>query len=207
VYQEHGAPSFLAWLKRNQLDKKPEEPELEFAFRSFRHIRSTMSLAPKPVTHASGGLESTSPSTVIKARRSGAEGLCELFVAVLMANQIPARVVCGIALDSVPAPGAKGDVALSYRAEFFCEGLGWIPVMLAESMTPSAVDTDSYFARDDGRFVGTGYRGSDYGRIGNLVNGKPLFLIREVKISEKSRSITNIDECYSHRWSLKIDNP
>jgi hypothetical protein len=72
-----------------------------------------------------------------------------LFVAALRANEVPARTLWG--RWAKPQEGDYGQWHV--KAEFFAEGIGWVPVEMAGALAWSGVDLDDLFGRDEGDFI------------------------------------------------------
>lgn len=141
---------FQSWLDAQDLRRQKDETDLDFARRAFLHIKShyCYDYQSKMDRHA---------SFVCHAAGADCGGLSVLFVSVLRANQIPARVLVGFwALSAKAGDKLNGvDYYQNHaKAEFFAEGIGWIPVD-----TSSAILHDKskaglrYFGHDKGDFI------------------------------------------------------
>ncbi len=112
------APEFQAWRKSNGLLRGPGERDLDFAYRVLARIHDafTYRYPPRlPARHA---------TDVCREGASDCGGLSVLFASALRAEKIPARVLVG----RWALPGKEEDSQFHVRAEFFAEGVGWVPV-------------------------------------------------------------------------------
>jgi hypothetical protein len=141
---------FQTWLDAQDLRRQKDESDLDFARRAFLHIK-------KHYSYDYQSKMDRRASFVCSAASADCGGLSVLFVSVLRANKIPARVLVGFWALSAKA-GAKLN-GVDYfqthaKAEFFAEGIVWIPVD-----TSSAILQDKskaglrYFGHDKGDFI------------------------------------------------------
>jgi transglutaminase-like putative cysteine protease len=140
-----------AWAVKSGVgNRETDEGEIAFARRVFQAVARGFQYEYREN-------QNRSASQVCLAGRSDCLGLCNLFVAVLRSQGIPARTLVGRWAVSA-RPGEKiGDVInvqQHVKAEFFAQGVGWVPV------DPSlAVQRDMsqqrllHFGNDPGDFV------------------------------------------------------
>lgn len=139
-------PAFLDWMQRNKLVRGAEETEIGFAGRAFlvvKHMSSYLYTGPFQLRQA---------SVVCSDLRTDCGGFSVLFVSIMRANKIPARTLCGRWAKS--AGVNQPMMQMHVKAEFWAEGVGWIPCDLS-----SAVEFDRdgntlrYFGEDPGDFL------------------------------------------------------
>jgi transglutaminase-like putative cysteine protease len=119
---DHKSAPFQAWLDDRKLRREPGEDEVDFARRSFAVLR-------KGLSHHEGADVEHIASKVAEAGKSDFAGLTAAYVAVLRANDIPARALCGFPVIFEGRPNKT--YWPHARAEFYAPGLGWIPADLA----------------------------------------------------------------------------
>ena len=140
-----------AWAVKSGVgNRESDEGEIAFARRVFQAV-------------ARGFLyeyrmdQDRSASQVCRAGKSDCLGLSNLFVAVLRSQGIPARTLVGRwAVSARPGDkiGEIINVQQHVKAEFFAQGVGWVPVDVS-----SAVQHDmsqmklQYFGSDRGDFI------------------------------------------------------
>ena len=139
-----------AWIDKHALHRKSGEDALDFGRRVFLQIARSFEY-----DYASE--MDRRASHVCEAGKSDCGGMCTLFIAVMRRHGIPARSLYGRWAKS-----AKIDETLNgvrYRqehvkAEFFVDGLGWVPVDLSSAVlhdrSPEGL---RYFANDPGDFL------------------------------------------------------
>lgn len=104
-------PKFRAWLVKQDLKRKKDERDLDFAFRAMEAMVQTH-------VYRFELRSDRSASAVCKAGWSDCGGLATVYVSILRANGIPARCLSGRNL--------KPD-GTHVRMEFYAEGVGWVP--------------------------------------------------------------------------------
>ena len=102
---------FQAWLRKEDLKRKPGERDLDFAHRAMAAMVRTHKYRFEPRSDRSA-------SAVCKAGWSDCGGLATVYVSILRANGIPARCLSGRIV--------KPDSA-HVRMDFHAEGVGWVP--------------------------------------------------------------------------------
>ena len=146
---------FQKWLDEHDLRRRPQGSTIDFSRRVFSYLKRTMQYEylgdmDRRATH------------VCRAGRSDCGGMSSLFVAILRANNIPARAMAGRWASNAKPPAS--DVASQYqqishsqqvhvKAEFFVDEVGWIPVDLSSGVLHDhSTDGLRYFGRDPGDF-------------------------------------------------------
>jgi transglutaminase-like putative cysteine protease len=126
------------WLDKQSLRRGSEERDLDFAYRVFQRFRKELDYKPEN--------EQRRASRVCQDQCSDCAGICNLYVAVLRANNVPARVLPGRLAKSGEGPSASCHV----RSEFFAEGIGWVPVEITSAVSFKEFPDGNFFGVDDG---------------------------------------------------------
>ncbi len=146
---DYATAPFPQWLEVNKLDRRDDEGTVDYARRIFLTIKRNFKYEyrSKMDRHA---------SVVCRQRKSDCGGLCAVFVAVMRANDVPARLLAGRwakssrtghDLDGVPY------FQTHVKAEFFAEGVGWVPVDLACAINRQWFGELRHFGNDPGDFL------------------------------------------------------
>jgi Transglutaminase-like superfamily len=140
------ASAFQDWLDGQSLRRAPEEEDVDFARRAF--IRIKHGFQP-----GSGAAEKWRASRVCKAGKSDPGGLAILFVSTLRANGVAARVLSGRwAFPSKPGANAADEPHI--KAEFFAEGVGWVPADIGSAVVLDRKGQGlDYFGKDEADFL------------------------------------------------------
>ncbi len=140
---------FQKWLDDSRLRRKKGEHDIDFARRVFLHVKGTYTYK-FPTGH-----DGKASSTCV-ARHGDCGSLSAVFVSALRANGIPARALVGRWAQS-KKPGDKvGDLPYYQahtKAEFFAEGVGWVPVDQSQALDDKAVGGLAFFGNDRGDFL------------------------------------------------------
>jgi hypothetical protein len=139
------------WIKANDLMRDDDdESEIDYARRVFLAIKSEFKYDYRAEMDRRA-------SNVCEEKQSDCGGLSVLFVSALRANGIPARVLVGRwAMSSKPGQKLNGVRYHQHhvKAEFFAQGVGWVPVDMASAILHDAKgDGLHYFGRDRGDFI------------------------------------------------------
>jgi hypothetical protein len=114
--------AFQQWLTTHRLARREGEPETDFALRVLEAIRANF-------TYAFFEHERKA-ARVCDTGRTDCAGLSVVFAGALRANGIPARCLYG-RLAKSRDPKARPDSweynQVHARAEFFADGIGWVP--------------------------------------------------------------------------------
>ncbi len=143
------SPEFQKWLADSQLRRKKDETDLAFARRVFLHIKSQF-------TYKFPTVDEGTATSVAAAGCSDCGGLSLLFAGVMRANGVPARVLVGRwAMSSKPGEQVGGMEYHQWhaKAEFFAEGVGWVPVDQSLALDDKSPDGLFFFGNDPGDFL------------------------------------------------------
>ena len=141
--EDFTAPTFLDWLQRSRLVRTAKETDIAFAarvFLSIKHVSSYLYTGPYQVRQA---------SKVCTDLHTDCGGFAVLLVSALRANRIPARTLCGRWAKSAVTNDPM--TAMHIKAEFWAEGVGWVPCDLSSAVqSDRAGNTLRYFGDDPG---------------------------------------------------------
>jgi hypothetical protein len=160
---DHQAPQFQAWLKARHLHRKQGEDDLALGRRIFLAITKTFTYQ-YPVQC------DIKASVLAPFGKCDCGGMSAVFVAACRANRIPARMRVGRWASSAPAvkPGGTYYGQWHVKAEFFVQGIGWVPVDLSSAVgfdkTPQGLQ---FFGNDSGDFITLHH---DFDMVWNTVN-------------------------------------
>jgi hypothetical protein len=147
---DYPAKSLQMWSAARGLVRGSDEGEIDFARRVFQTVAVSFH-------YEFLGEQNRSASYVAQIGKSDCGGLCNLFVALLRAQGVPARTLAGRWSMSANPGQRIGNVIFiqeHVKAEFFAQGVGWVPADLS-----SAVQYDRspqkllHFGNDSGNFV------------------------------------------------------
>jgi len=142
--------AFKKWLERRRFMRSPGEEDIDFARRVFLGLASTFAYEYRLGSDRRA-------SVVCQAARSDCAGLSILFAAVMRANNIPARTLFGRWAVSAKANDKVGDIEYfqwHVKAEFFSDGVGWIPVDVSQAiLNDKSTGGLRYFGVDRGDFI------------------------------------------------------
>jgi transglutaminase-like putative cysteine protease len=144
-------PAFQEAVAQNDLRPRPHELQLDFARRVFTTLKAQLHYEYRADLdrHA---------SAVWHTGKSDCGGLNGLFVAVMRANGIAARTLCGRWAQSAKDGETLNGIPYAQwhvKAEFYLPRVGWIPADLSGAVECTA-PTDSglaYFGNDHGDFI------------------------------------------------------
>jgi hypothetical protein len=140
---------FKKWLADYKLKRGANERDLDFARRTFLTIKDSLRYEYKVVMDRATG-------AVCTHGKSDCAGLCAVFVAALRANDVPTRTLAGRwAKSSVPGGKLEGIEFHQWhvKAEFFAEGIGWVPVDMSRAVSQKEGAALKYFGDDRGDFI------------------------------------------------------
>lgn len=148
-YMDFDSKAFQKWLEDRGLRRASSEGDVDFARRAFLQIKREFQyeFTEHMDRHA---------SHLCTVGRGDCGGMSIMFASALRAHGIPARLLTGRwATSSTPrrADGLLSD-QVHVKAEFFAEGVGWVPVDLSSAVlhdrSPEGL---RYFGNDPGDFV------------------------------------------------------
>lgn len=143
---DHTDQGFRRWLKDQGLVREKDERDLDFAHRTLETITRTH-------TYKWIGNANPRPSVVCKRGWGECGALSYLFVASLRANKIPARALAGRWAKS-SAPGRETDTGTFHvKAEFWAEGVGWVPVEVSNAVSARGRNLNRWFGYDPGDHI------------------------------------------------------
>ncbi len=117
-------PLFQKWIELEKLQRGPKESAIEFARRTFTVIWTKFH-------YEYGSNMNRKASNVCGAGKSDCGGLSQLFVSTMRLHGIPARCLFGRWAESAKLNEKLGKIDYfqwHVIAEFYVDGIGWIPV-------------------------------------------------------------------------------
>ena len=142
--------AFREWQKEQRLTRATAESDIELARRVFATIRKTFRYEYEPDSDRSS-------KAVCQAGKSDCGGLSNLFVATLRSQGIPARTLAGrwaTSADGEEKLGGHPFYQYHVKAEFFVDGVGWVPVDMASAILHDRSEGGLYyFGHDPGDFI------------------------------------------------------
>lgn len=142
--------TFQTWLRKHRLHRKRKESDIDLGRRTFLAITRSMKYDYELKMDRRA-------SHLCEADEADCGGMCVLFAAAMRANDVPARLLCGRwAKSSKPGAELNGVVynQQHVKAEFFAEGLGWVPVDLSSAVVHDKTEEGlQYFGHDRGDFL------------------------------------------------------
>ena len=143
---------FAQWLDQNALRRTSSERDLDFARRVYLFIH-------KNYHYRYDDGQDRKASAISQGDWSDCGGLSNLFVAALRANGLPARTLGGRLAKSSTRASDHGQCHV--RAEFYAEGIGWVPVDMSYGVGASDKNAEQYFGSDPGDLL-TMYADADF---------------------------------------------
>lgn len=138
---------FQSWLKTHGLDTRGGQGDVDFARKVLLVIYDTLKYQGTQVSDRA--------SVVCRDGKSHCGGLSSVFVSAMRANGIPARWLLGNWAGSASPPQNPHHV----MAEFYAEGVGWVPVDAAAAIghfpDNREVMLERCFGTDGGNFITT----------------------------------------------------
>lgn len=141
--------AFKAWLEENNLVRQSDLAPVSFARLALKALRRKFTYKYEPS-------QDRSASKVIADGYSDCSGLVNLYVAILRANSIPARVVVGRWAKSALKNDQLGDIPYHQwhiRTEFYADRIGWVPVDVSNAVEHAELDENQVFGCDLGNFL------------------------------------------------------
>lgn len=141
--------AFQSWLDKHELRRGVNEGDVDLARRVFLTIKHELRYL------YTDNMDRVA-SHVCQARKSDCGGMSIVFVSALRANQVPARVLTGrwaLSSEIDPKTGNPFDQQHA-KAEFFADGVGWVPVDAASGVVHDrSPEGLRFFGDDPGDFV------------------------------------------------------
>lgn len=142
---------FRKWLDEQKLSRGSTESDVDFARRTFLSLRTKFGYEYKSTMDRRS-------SIVCRAGRSDCGGLSAVFVSAMRTNGIPARCLVGRWAMSSKQGEKLGDSLYHQwhvKAEFFANGVGWVPVDVSVGIGKDRTAQDSlrHFGNDRGDFL------------------------------------------------------
>lgn len=169
VTAEYGrSEAFLRhYTQPNELLPVEAEPLMTAASEIYRTARNPYVLARRTYEYVVENLEpldrvgSVGALEALETGMANSHGYATLLASLLRAQEIPARLVGGYLVGSAAAGNERGEVSRHYWAEFYVDGLGWVPVdpAAADGIVPASFPLPEepgayYFGNvDDARFA------------------------------------------------------
>jgi hypothetical protein len=145
---DYRSSSFQHWLQSEELLRRANESDMDFAWRVFSKIRALY-------VYNYDSAQDRHASQLCSTNRTDCGGLSIMFASTLRNSGIPARTLFGRHTTSDKAPG---DVRTTYGAahvisEFYQPEVGWIPVEMSGAVSRKDADPLRFFGRDPGNLV------------------------------------------------------
>jgi hypothetical protein len=141
---DYDDPEFVRWMSNQGLKRQRNEQAMRFAHRVFTHF-----IRNGKYGGDTSGYQARRPSQVCKSFANDCGGLALLFVAVMRANDVPARTLFGRwAIEQTDSYGQH-----HVMAEFFVEKSGWVPVDVSGTLVHKPKDPNAFFGNTDGQFL------------------------------------------------------
>jgi hypothetical protein len=137
------------WARDHRLHRDKDESEIDFARRAFLAVKKNFAYEYKSEMNRHA-------SAVCNAGKSDCGGLSQLLVTILRGNDIPARTLEGRWAQSSKPKELVGELPYyqtHVKAEFFSNGVGWVPVDIATALLDKRGDGLNSFGRDPGDFL------------------------------------------------------
>ncbi len=146
---DYATAPFPQWLEVNKLYRRDDEGTVDYARRIFLTVKRNFKYEYRDEMDRRA-------SVVCRERKSDCGGLCAVFVAVMRANDVPARLLAGRWAKSSRSGHELGGVPYfqtHVKAEFFADGVGWVPVDLACAINRKWPGELRHFGNDPGDFL------------------------------------------------------
>lgn len=142
---DYSHPSVQKWIRTHNLNKGPEETELQFGFRVFCALQKLLRYE-WPIEEP----DFFNCSRTVRTARADCGASNLLFSGIMRNSGIPARVYCGRWLKTSGPPESNSHSV----GEFFVAGVGWVPVD-ATAPADAAQDNMWKFGQDSGEYLAT----------------------------------------------------
>jgi hypothetical protein len=135
---------FMTWMSKQGLKRKKGEQVMAFGHRVFTHFIRKCKYGGDTSNY-----EARKPSRVCKSLTNDCGGLALLFVAVMRANNVPARTLFG--RWAIPQTDDYGQYHV--MAEFFVPKSGWVPVDVSGTIVHKPQNPYAFFGNTDGQHL------------------------------------------------------
>jgi transglutaminase-like putative cysteine protease len=140
----------IRWMNEHDLQRKPDEGEIDFARRVFQFIARNFG-------YEYLGNQNRCASNVCTVGKSDCGGLAVLFCTVLRSQAIPARTLAGRWAVSDKPDDRIGKIIYHQehvKAEFFAQGVGWVPADVSSAVLHDKSSGKlAHFGNDQGDFL------------------------------------------------------
>lgn len=142
----HEDAGFRQALREAVMMRGENERDLKFAYRVLELLMDEWILEWDATANDA--------PTVFREKSGSSLGMANLYMAILRANNIPARALVGRLIDKQPetslpyAPFLTARTTFHATIEFYAEGVGWVPVDVGIAM--AGTDVNEYFGRTHG---------------------------------------------------------
>ena len=161
---DYQTDTFRQWLDQNALHRDSSESDLDFAKRVYQTIH-------KNFHYRYDTDQDRKASSICRSDGSDCGGLSNLLVAALRAGGLPARTLGGRLAKTSQKPSDHGQCHV--RAEFYADGIGWVPVDMSYGVGATDQDAKLYFGNDPGDLL-TMYADSDFILSPGQLGPKPV---------------------------------
>ena len=138
---DYDAPAFKKWTADAKLKREAGESEMNFARRAFLHIKHHDIYEFPTDQHRA--------SQVCAVGKSDCGGMSCQFAALMRSQGVPARLIGGRWAESEKGTDTKTHV----KAEFFCSGVGWVPVDCSVAVGDKNGTDFAFFGHEAGDFL------------------------------------------------------
>ncbi len=144
-FVDHDQRAMRHWLAKRGL-KNSTRDQVVFARHVFRAIREDFDYSKREPLPAKA-------SEAVRAGAADCGGLSMIFVAAMRANEIPARLAVGRWAESAHGTGNQIADQMHVKAEFYADGVGWIPVDCSGAVENRVAAETDFFGYDAGDFL------------------------------------------------------
>jgi len=160
---------FQTWMTGAGLRRNKSETDMAFARRTFAFIKHHFHYQLPALQHTA--------SETCAAGKSDCGGLSAVFASTMRANRVPARLLGGRWAVSQKLGDRTGNYHQWHvKAEFFAQGVGWVPVDVSGAVSDDRGGDFAYFGNDPGDFIAMA-NGQDF-LLDSFISGKqniPVF--------------------------------
>ena len=138
---DYQSKAFTKWMADGKLKREAGESDMNLARRAFLHIKRHDVYEYPTNQHCA--------SEVCTAGKGDCGGMSCQFAALMRSQKVPARLIAGRWADS-----EKGkDIKVHVKAEFFCQGVGWVPVDCSVAVGDKKGPDFAFFGNEGGDFL------------------------------------------------------